>query len=615
MIACDRIIHFRSREVDPNTGEPVSKVHPKKDGYIGVNVCSNSPAWKELSPMLLGPFTIMERRVPIEKYEDGVHPGFEAISEDHMVIHCTNLENFWQSSKCYNVDLDKNGNITESFFLRRAAICADPKPHRRAMPKSKGYPVTAYFNGQLFEYQRSRSIYCHLYEMLIAESPHFLKLQKMIEEGKNILILGFDGQQLDVNEETLQAAYENTERPFGHELVICSLLYGYRPWTEHEEDWSWLDAEIPEVKEKKSLSGTTRTRVRRKGGEVVQWCDVYIGRKQTMGGWNLEASPFANIFIIGKDGEREEVIRKYEEHLRSSPKLMNLLPTLQGKVLGCWCEPHEFCHGDIIIRVLEELLAGEKPYTVPSFAIDAGVSDPTIVFQVWADQLLNYTVLVVNKVRYRILEVEFYYHSLAHLDPYPHLASQQLTANTWYFHKTGNSYRNGTFKGMDIAISHGGILIRTLKNMQTKEITSGPSLCVDEILSTVGVDTIANLVARLDNRSTSSPLLHLEDTCLKSLPVSTSARVGLTLTKPEEQMPYIFKPYRFFTHPNDISKGRPLALLELIYQGYTDKQIKEIYPRIRTNLTELRAKVEEGKQTDVESLSLTDLPFIFGHLR
>ncbi len=55
--------------------------------------------------------------------------------------------------------------------------------------------------------------------------------------------------------------------------------------------------------------------------------DVYIGRP---GKWG-------NPFSIGKDGTREDVIKKYEEWIRNNSKLLNDLHELKGKILSCWC--------------------------------------------------------------------------------------------------------------------------------------------------------------------------------------------------------------------------------------------------------------------------------------
>ena len=68
--------------------------------------------------------------------------------------------------------------------------------------------------------------------------------------------------------------------------------------------------------------------------------DIYIGRP----------SKWGNPYIIGRDGNRTEVIELYRAYLFDNKELMDALPELKGKVLGCYCKPEQ-CHGDI----LEEL--------------------------------------------------------------------------------------------------------------------------------------------------------------------------------------------------------------------------------------------------------------------
>lgn len=71
--------------------------------------------------------------------------------------------------------------------------------------------------------------------------------------------------------------------------------------------------------------------------------DVYIGRP----------SKWGNPFIIGIHGTRDEVIQKYIEWLYNQPQLLQSIPELKNKVLGCWCHP-ESCHGDILVRLANE---------------------------------------------------------------------------------------------------------------------------------------------------------------------------------------------------------------------------------------------------------------------
>ena len=66
---------------------------------------------------------------------------------------------------------------------------------------------------------------------------------------------------------------------------------------------------------------------------------VFVGRPTIWG----------NPFIIGRDGTRGEVIRKYEEWLDAQPQLLKLLPKLKGKKLVCYCAPLP-CHADVLAR-------------------------------------------------------------------------------------------------------------------------------------------------------------------------------------------------------------------------------------------------------------------------
>jgi hypothetical protein len=70
---------------------------------------------------------------------------------------------------------------------------------------------------------------------------------------------------------------------------------------------------------------------------------VYIGR----------TSPWGNPYQVAWDGPLEEVIDKYREWLQSQPKLLAQLPSLRGKVLGCYCKPR-VCHGDVLLELLEQ---------------------------------------------------------------------------------------------------------------------------------------------------------------------------------------------------------------------------------------------------------------------
>lgn len=73
--------------------------------------------------------------------------------------------------------------------------------------------------------------------------------------------------------------------------------------------------------------------------------DVLIDRRTRWG----------NPFVIGRDGDRAEVIAKYRTWLMSQPDLLADLPELCGKVLGCWCKP-DACHGDVLAELADKVV-------------------------------------------------------------------------------------------------------------------------------------------------------------------------------------------------------------------------------------------------------------------
>lgn len=68
--------------------------------------------------------------------------------------------------------------------------------------------------------------------------------------------------------------------------------------------------------------------------------DVYCGRP----------SKWGNPFVIGKDGNRAEVVKKYREWLLKRADLMESLEELRGKILACWCAP-QACHCDVLVEL------------------------------------------------------------------------------------------------------------------------------------------------------------------------------------------------------------------------------------------------------------------------
>ena len=84
-------------------------------------------------------------------------------------------------------------------------------------------------------------------------------------------------------------------------------------------------------------------RVLNKRVDYILKDSVYIGRP----------SKWGNPFVVGRDGSRIEVIRKYEAWIREQGVLMACLGELRGKDLVCWCAPLK-CHGDVLMELANQ---------------------------------------------------------------------------------------------------------------------------------------------------------------------------------------------------------------------------------------------------------------------
>lgn len=68
---------------------------------------------------------------------------------------------------------------------------------------------------------------------------------------------------------------------------------------------------------------------------------IYIGR----------GSPYGNPFIIGKHGDRKQVVDMHKQSVLSNLQFMqNVRQNLKGKSLICFCSPAA-CHGDFLLLI------------------------------------------------------------------------------------------------------------------------------------------------------------------------------------------------------------------------------------------------------------------------
>ena len=168
-----------------------------------------------LSPMSLG---------PVNHGQPGLPPSY-------------NIENFHQFSKTFQEEVDENEKPTKLFYDNRLRGYLDKVPHRHKYKgKEKNKNIPLYFiwvdkdgKEHYLDYVTSRQFYCNFYERLAKLEPDYEKLRGLREKGYNLQIIGYDGR--DVKD--LTKAYLDKNYPFGHELVLMSMLL------LKEEDYPW----------------------------------------------------------------------------------------------------------------------------------------------------------------------------------------------------------------------------------------------------------------------------------------------------------------------------------------------------------------------------------------
>lgn len=166
-------------------------------------------------------------------------------------------------------------------------------------------------------------------------------------------------------------------------------------------------------------------------------------------------------------------------------------------------------------------------------------------FASFANYILNKTVIICNNVNLRICEIEFYLKSDDHKDPYVHDLAEQHTYSNWYFHRYNNgTYKNGTFKGLDITFGDKskafGILIRSIYHPIDK-IIEGPCKTVNKLLELFEVKSIMDFT---DNKTMSifnDKLKLVEMPDYDTQTIIRGPRIGLS----NKNIEYQNKDYRF----------------------------------------------------------------------
>jgi hypothetical protein len=190
-------------------------------------------------------------------------------------------------------------------------------------------------------------------------------------------------------------------------------------------------------------------------------------------------------------------------------------------------------------------------------------------------QLMNNVLISTKMINgetkyFRMCELELYLTDADHKDPFTHCDEQQMSNQCWYFHRMRNSYKEGTFKGLDITIGtpgvrYCGILIRSLCEMttdgktwtETDRFIEGPCNCVNALIDNSSVKDFLKNVTHIPMNIYSN-VMDLKIIRVADLPIEeiyVGKRYGLS-EKTEDPNNFRNAPYRFVTHIKKIKKQK-----------------------------------------------------------
>jgi hypothetical protein len=228
-VGCRRTSLFGKKTPEDGWELVFPNYRAKSNGCAGLKL----PA---LSPMAMGPF-------------DTGHPGLPP---------ARSLENAFQFRKVFADELGPaalNGEraVLPIFYERLRAAHTDPAPHRHKRRRVK--PLFALYAGAdgrelRLGYIESREFYCSWYEGFVCgrfgdgrATCAFAHCLAALDAGRSLLICGFDGNDWQAapalpgatDADKLEALYLSPDRPFGHELVLATLLR----YPDQPELWPW----------------------------------------------------------------------------------------------------------------------------------------------------------------------------------------------------------------------------------------------------------------------------------------------------------------------------------------------------------------------------------------
>jgi hypothetical protein len=150
--------------------------------------------WQSILPNNLGSFYVKELKRPCLAFPNGIFPGCNDYSSTEQICEVKNFNNYINFSQVVEDELiEINGNkyLTTKFYRRRA------RGWKRRKEKIKNGNIRAInVNGSLFNVHDKEQVtivmYKNIYLNMVSGHPSYLELKSYIENGKSLVLKGYN---------------------------------------------------------------------------------------------------------------------------------------------------------------------------------------------------------------------------------------------------------------------------------------------------------------------------------------------------------------------------------------------------------------------------------------
>ena len=169
-------------------------VSTNSNPLLFMDIYINGNRWSSLYTKNLKPFKIEELKRPCKAYPNGIFPGAEEISYEKQVSKINNFYNYIEFSKITEDEImvvDGNQFLTTKYYDRRKHGW-----ELSESSKNSGRVVGYCINGDVYNVIDQKTVekifYGVVYRSLVNTTNEFLTLQKYLQDGISLVLVGED---------------------------------------------------------------------------------------------------------------------------------------------------------------------------------------------------------------------------------------------------------------------------------------------------------------------------------------------------------------------------------------------------------------------------------------